>query len=113
MVSRFQTGFRPNLKFDDVRGGRYHSGMITMSSQLHRRFCDNLKSYRNSLGLTQGQMADRLGLKGPNYNRLERGTTCPSLDFIDRVAVALQLDPSELLNGTHAPAAARSTQPAA
>ncbi len=40
-------------------------------------------------GLTQAQLADLVGTKQPSIARLERGETTPSLQFLKRVAAAL------------------------
>ncbi len=40
-------------------------------------------------GLTQTQLADLVGTKQPSIARLERGETTPSLQFLKRVAEAL------------------------
>lgn len=43
-------------------------------------------------GLTQREMAERLGVKQPALARWEAGETMPTLDTLFRVAKTLQLD---------------------
>ena len=40
-------------------------------------------------GLTQEQLAEKVGTKQPSIARLESGRSTPSLDFLQRVAEAL------------------------
>lgn len=44
---------------------------------------------RVRLGLTQAQLAERVGTKQPSIARLESGTSSPSLSFLEKVAEAL------------------------
>lgn len=43
-------------------------------------------------GLTQEQLAEKVGTKQPSIARLESGRTTPSLDFLQRVAEALDAE---------------------
>ncbi len=60
---------------------------------------------RADAGLTQREMAERLGVKQPALARWEAGETMPTLDTLFRVAKALQLDfsvtPNDPLVVTH------------
>jgi len=40
-------------------------------------------------GLTQAQLAERVGTRQPSIARLENGSTTPSLSFLNRIAEAL------------------------
>lgn len=64
---------------------------------LHRKFCDNVRSRREALGLTQAQVAKRLGLTQSYYSAIEHGYRTPGLDVIERVSAALNCEPFELL----------------
>ena len=44
---------------------------------------------RIKLGLTQTQLAERVGTKQPSIARLESGASSPSLSFLEKVAEAL------------------------
>jgi len=43
-------------------------------------------------GLSQAQLAERIGTAQPNISRLERATINPSLSFLQRVATALDAE---------------------
>lgn len=66
-------------------------------STMHRVFCQNLRSLRIGGGLTQGAMADRLGMTQPQYAKIENGTNVPSLHTIERITVSLGVSAGELL----------------
>jgi transcriptional regulator with XRE-family HTH domain len=48
-----------------------------------------LKNYRKDQGMTQEQLAERVGTKKSNISRLESGRYNPSLDFLVKVADGL------------------------
>jgi len=56
---------------------------------LHQQFQQQLKEYRQRLGLTQADVADRLKVRQPTYADIETGTNPPNLATIERVANAL------------------------
>lgn len=66
-------------------------------SELHRIFCQNVIRRRQALGLTQADVAERLGVARPVYTQIESGRTTPGLDTVERVASALGTTPVELL----------------
>lgn len=70
---------------------------MAKDSRLHRVFCDNVKRRRKELGLTQGEVAERLGVSQPAYAAIETGRNDPSLDVVERVAVALAVHPATLM----------------
>ena len=49
----------------------------------------HLREVRNSQGMTQESLADRVGTKKSNISRLESGRYNPSLDFLVKVAGGL------------------------
>ena len=52
-------------------------------------FGENLKRARTSIGMTQAELAKRVGTQKSNISRLESGNYNPSLDFLAKVAEAL------------------------
>jgi transcriptional regulator with XRE-family HTH domain len=48
-----------------------------------------LKYYRKDQGMTQEELAERVGTKKSNISRLESGRYNPSLDFLVKVADGL------------------------
>jgi transcriptional regulator with XRE-family HTH domain len=47
---------------------------------------------RIAAGLTQQELADRMGMKQPQLARLESATNLPSLETLQRLAQALDVD---------------------
>ena len=56
-----------------------------------------LREKRNALGLTQEQVADRLGVTAPAVNKWEKGLCCPDLALLPVLARLLKTDPNTLL----------------
>jgi len=48
-----------------------------------------VRARREALGLTQSDLAARVGTRQPAIARLEAGGSVPSIDLLDRVAAAL------------------------
>jgi putative transcriptional regulator len=67
------------------------------TSDEHAEFCERVKNRRKELGLTQLQVAERLGMTQSTYANIERGRYEPGLNLVIRVAGALQIPPGELL----------------
>lgn len=63
-----------------------------------QKFGENLKKVRESKGLTQEAVAYNSGLSRSYYTEVELGRRNPSLINLTRIAEALQLTVSELLN---------------
>jgi len=71
--------------------------MLTPEIRLH--FAQRLKTLRKRLHLTQEQMAERLEMDTRYYQRLESNKPgAVKIDTIDRIAKALNLTPSKLLD---------------
>lgn len=56
-----------------------------------------LKTLRVQKGMTQSELAARCGKDQQSYERLERGKVSPTLWYLQHVAVALEVELSELL----------------
>ena len=61
------------------------------------RMAKRLKAVRAERGLTQQQLAERAGISGGYYARLERGEQDPTLSVIERLAKALGVKVGRLL----------------
>lgn len=70
---------------------------MAASTSLHKAFCENVRSRRGQLGLTQKDVAARLGISQPAYAFMEAGRTVPGIDVVERVAKALNIPPALLL----------------
>lgn len=52
---------------------------------------ERIENIRKSLGLTQAEVARRLGWSPPNYARIEKGRIVPSLRSLEAIASALEV----------------------
>ncbi len=70
--------------------------MIT--TELHARFCRNVKARRLELGLTQSELAKKLKVTQPVIAQMESGRFVPTLDTVAQIGKVLKMsDPQELL----------------
>ena len=61
----------------------------------------NLKRLRQSKGFSQEELAHRAEIDRSYLSDLERELYAASLDIIDKLALALEIDPSELVAKPH------------
>ncbi len=59
-----------------------------------------IAAHRRALGLTQGEVAARMGVSPQAVSKWERGLSCPDLIFVDELADCLHTSVEELLLGT-------------
>lgn len=64
---------------------------------LEQAVAARIRELRTHRGLTQAELARRMGITEGNVSRLETGGRAPSLRTIARVAAALGVEPAELL----------------
>jgi transcriptional regulator with XRE-family HTH domain len=60
-----------------------------------------IKSLRRSEGLSQEELAERMGISSKYLSSIERGKENPTLDTLIRLANALKIEPSEIFNFSH------------
>lgn len=58
-----------------------------------------IRSYRQKLGLSQGDLEKRTGLMRCYISRVENGHTVPSIETLSRIARALDAQLSDLFSG--------------
>lgn len=63
----------------------------------YRDIGENIRKYRNRLGLTQEELADRIGVTWEMVSRYERGESSP-LNKLDRLANALGIPLTDLID---------------
>ncbi len=63
------------------------------------QFCTNLKNARQENGLTQKQVAQKLGVVESCYANWEQGRTEPNLEMLRQLSTLLHISLDELLNG--------------
>jgi len=57
----------------------------------------NIARYRKMKELKAADIADRIGMKEATYTKYERGESNITIDFVQRVAEALEMDPVALM----------------
>ncbi|NQY73355.1 MAG: helix-turn-helix transcriptional regulator [Candidatus Margulisbacteria bacterium] len=58
-----------------------------------------LKHYRKQAGLTQNRLCEEINISWKYYQRLENGTRLPSLLMLEKIAAALKVKVSDLIDG--------------
>ena len=58
---------------------------------------DNIKRIRKSKKMTQAQLAEKTEISVMSVRRFETGARVPKLDMVDKIAVALDVSPADLL----------------
>ena len=69
-----------------------------IKSRLHRYFIENVRARRVELGLTQAEVAAKMGISQSSYAEIESGRRTPTLEAVERVAKVMKSDPIELLS---------------
>lgn len=65
---------------------------------LAKRLGKQIADRRNTIGWTQDQLAERLGVDAETVSRFERGVSVPSLVTLDSLAKALRCRTADLLS---------------
>jgi len=73
-------------------------------SSLAERLSLNIARQRHTLGLTQAQLAERLGVDTETLSRFERGKNLPSLTTLERLSELLMTTVGDLLSESPAQA---------
>ena len=63
-------------------------------------FCDNLKYLRKDIGLTQKQVAEKLGVVESSYANWEQGRTEPSIAMLRKLSEILKVSIDEMINNS-------------
>ena len=56
----------------------------------------NIRIYRNNLGISQAQLAEKVGMAANYLGLIENGKKYPSADMVERIAVNLGKDSIDL-----------------
>ena len=65
--------------------------------EIRKTFARNLRSQRKERGLSQEELAHRVGIDRTYVSALERCIYSASIDMVARLAEELGIDPAELL----------------
>ena len=68
-------------------------------------FGEKIRNARKALGMTQRQLADRIGVSNTSISNWEKGLSRPDADLIQKLCSALQLQPNDFY-GTNETASA-------
>lgn len=60
-------------------------------------FCENLKYVRKDMGLTQKQVAEKLGVVESCYANWEQGRTEPSISMLRSLSIILNVNIDDLI----------------
>ena len=72
-----------------------------MQTTLRKRFGSRVRELRKASGFSQEAFADRCGFARSYMSRVERGAGNPSLDAIETIATALNVEVKVLFETTH------------
>ena len=64
---------------------------------LQHIFVENLKHYRSKRGVSQAKLAELCDLSSGMIGKIEAHLTSPSLQTIERISIALEIDPFLLM----------------
>ena len=53
---------------------------------------NRIKSYRKYLGMTQELLASKAGINEKYYGRIERGESCPTIDYLIKLCDAMEIN---------------------
>lgn len=57
-----------------------------------------IKLVRNKLGLNQEELGAKAGISATSIGSIERGTSVPGIDTLERIAIALGIELKELVD---------------
>lgn len=70
------------------------------TSRLGHLLGQRVREFRLAQSLTQGQLAERVGVETETISRLERGLALPSLLKLEELACSLETSVTELIGGS-------------
>jgi len=73
-------------------------------TNLKKLLAFNMKEQRRILGISQAALAERVKTSTHYIAMIELERKTPSLDMLERIAIALQIDPPELFSAKAVPA---------
>ena len=73
-------------KQSDDKGNSLITGIEDKQLIVRKQMLDRLVAYRKALGMTQKDLADKMGVSRPNISRFESEDYNPTIDMIVKVA---------------------------
>lgn len=71
----------------------------SFSMDVRTRLARNVRKLREDASISQDVFADMVGVHRTYMSGIERGKRNPSIDVVERIAIALSVDPGRLLEG--------------
>ncbi len=68
---------------------------------IKKDFGQRIKELRNKKGITQYQLAEMTGIDPKHMSHIETGRSFPKADLIEKFAIALDIDYTELFKTQH------------
>jgi XRE family transcriptional regulator, regulator of sulfur utilization len=73
----------------------YNEAEANMGSQ--EKLGKNIKKARKKAGITQNELAEKVGVHASYISRIERGVVNPSYEVVESIAKALKVKSSDIL----------------
>ena len=70
------------------------------NAKLPKVLSKRIKKRRNELGITQEELAEKIGVSRVYVGYVEQGRNTPSLEILEKIAKALKIKLSELFEST-------------
>jgi len=67
------------------------------NAKLTKVICKRIKNYRSDRGLTQEDLAEKVGVSRVYIGYVEQGRNTPSLEVLEKIAKSLKVDVGDLL----------------
>lgn len=67
------------------------------NAKLTKLICKRIKKYRSDRGLTQEDLAEKVGVSRVYIGYVEQGRNTPSLETLEKIAKALKIKITEIL----------------
>lgn len=75
---------------------------LVVRDALHDNIVANIKKHREASGLSQARLASKAGMSAQQISDYESGRYLPQLPQLSRIAVALEINVSDLIEGVAA-----------
>lgn len=67
------------------------------NAKLTKTICKRIKKFRNEIGLTQEELAEKVGVSRVYIGYVEQGRNTPSLEILEKITKALKVSLSDVL----------------
>lgn len=67
------------------------------NAKLTKTICKRIKKFRNEMGLTQEELAEKVGVSRVYIGYVEQGRNTPSLEILEKITKALRVSLSDVL----------------